>query len=370
MGIDGGGDSLSPFIFINTDVIDIQGQDIRHVIRMRTMLKLTHRIANDPVLFIYSGENGPVFIRKDRFQFGFRILCGAGDEDVRAQPGMHFQHLHQQFSQSRNILCFCFSYTHFSLSFGLRTLYASEKAFCEERADSMAEIKVEICTGSICDVITASAFPIDRIELNCALELGGLSPSPALLEAAAAHTRIPILCMVRPRSAGFCYSQEEFSLMMKDAELFLEHGAAGIVFGFLKEDRTIDKERTEKMAQLAHRSGREAVFHRAFDEAVRPFESVETLISCGIDRLLTSGGMPTALQGADLIRSIIQRYGSRIEILPGAGINETNVSALIEKTQCTQIHLSAKSMRHDLHAYPCCDKERIRAVLEAVRGVR
>ena len=34
------------------------------------------------------------------------------------------------------------------------------------------DITVEICAGGIEDVITASRFPIDRIELNSALELG------------------------------------------------------------------------------------------------------------------------------------------------------------------------------------------------------
>ena len=38
-------------------------------------------------------------------------------------------------------------------------------------------ILIEICIGNIKDTIIASKYPIDRIELNSALELGGLSPS-------------------------------------------------------------------------------------------------------------------------------------------------------------------------------------------------
>ena len=37
--------------------------------------------------------------------------------------------------------------------------------------------QIEICIGNIDDALIASKYPIDRIELNSALELGGLSPS-------------------------------------------------------------------------------------------------------------------------------------------------------------------------------------------------
>ena len=39
------------------------------------------------------------------------------------------------------------------------------------------DIRIEICIGNIQDGLKASEYPIDRIELNSALELGGLSPS-------------------------------------------------------------------------------------------------------------------------------------------------------------------------------------------------
>ena len=36
---------------------------------------------------------------------------------------------------------------------------------------------IEICIGNVQDGLIAAEYPIDRLELNCALELGGLSPS-------------------------------------------------------------------------------------------------------------------------------------------------------------------------------------------------
>lgn len=42
--------------------------------------------------------------------------------------------------------------------------------------------------------------------------------------------------MVRPRGAGFCYSDEDFSVMCEDARRFSRMGADGVVFGFLTAD--------------------------------------------------------------------------------------------------------------------------------------
>jgi len=91
---------------------------------------------------------------------------------------------------------------------------------------------VEICCGSIEDCAVAQKFPVDRIELNSAIELGGLTPSLGTLIEAKKATTLPICCMVRPRTAGFVYTEAQFQSMLYDAELLLKHGADGIVFGF------------------------------------------------------------------------------------------------------------------------------------------
>ena len=227
----------------------------------------------------------------------------------------------------------------------------------------MGGYQVEICTGGIEDVITASRFPIDRIELNSALELGGLSPSLSLLEAAKRHTRLPILCMVRPRTAGFVYSEAEFHLMKHDAASLLEHGADGIVFGFLNPDRTVDELRTKEMTDLIHGHQKTAVFHRAFDLVQDADQAMETLIACGIDRVLTSGLAPTAPEGAGVLRHMIKRYGRSIEIQPGCGIRADNIKELLQTTGASCFHMSAKSMRNDCGEYAAVDARKIQAVL-------
>ena len=202
-------------------------------------------------------------------------------------------------------------------------------------------IHTELCAGSAEDVRQALRFPIDRIELNCALELGGLTPTPASLKQVKQMTDLPVVCMVRPRAGDFCFSEELFSVMCTEAEELLDQGADGIVFGFLNEDHTIDQDRTRVLADLANQRSKTAVFHRAFDEIRDPIHGAELLAELGIHRILTSGQKDTALQGATLIRALREQFRDRIEFLPGAGINAATARGVAETTGSGWIHLSA-----------------------------
>lgn len=207
--------------------------------------------------------------------------------------------------------------------------------------------QVEICCGSLEDGLAAYQGGAKRIELNSALYLGGLSPSLASLKLLKEKTDLEIICMVRPRGAGFHYSDTETEEMMEQARIFLENGADGIAFGFLKEDGTIDEEKTKGMIDLIHSYGKSAVFHRAFDVTPNPDQAIQTLISLGIDRVLTSGQKATAIEGEEEIAKLQKLYGDQIEILAGSGINENNAKSLIEKTGICQVHSSAKGLFED-----------------------
>ena len=144
----------------------------------------------------------------------------------------------------------------------------------------MQKITFEVCAGSYQDCLAAEKGGADRVELNSALSVGGLTPSLMNLMRAKKETSLKIVCMVRPRAGGFCYDETEAQLMLEEAELLLEHGADGIAFGFLKADRTVDAEKTKKMVELIHVKGGEAVFHRAFDVTPEPAKAIETMIGC------------------------------------------------------------------------------------------
>lgn len=209
----------------------------------------------------------------------------------------------------------------------------------------MGQILLEICCGSAEDAIEAASGGADRVELCSALFLGGLTPSLGSLVQVKQHAQIPVMAMNRPREAGFCYSATEFAVMERDADLLLEHGADGIVFGILSDDGTVDIKRTRTLRKLI--GSRQAVFHRAFDVTPDPFRALEELIDLGITRVLTSGQKNSAPEGAALIERLIDRADGRIEVLPGAGISLDNVRELVAATGCNQIHLTAFTERRD-----------------------
>lgn len=206
---------------------------------------------------------------------------------------------------------------------------------------------IEICCGSYEDALAASRGGAERIELNCALALGGLTPSVSCLRLVKQHTKLKVISMVRPRGAGFCYTQAETEQMFDEAKELLENGSDGLAFGFLTEEREIALEKTERMIKLIHSYQREAVFHRAFDCTKDPREAAKALIRLGADRILTSGLQDKAEQGKELLRKLQQEFGSQIEILAGSGVNGENARELMEETKISQVHSSCKSWRED-----------------------
>lgn len=190
----------------------------------------------------------------------------------------------------------------------------------------------------------------DRIELCSALALGGLTPSAALVQRARAATHLPILMMLRPREGGFAYNAAEFAQMALDLKFGRAAGVNGFVFGCLTPEGTVDVERTAHLLKLA--GDTQTVFHRAFDVVPNPAAALETLISLGVTRVLTSGQRASAWQGAPLIRQLVRQAAGRIEILPGAGVRAEHVAELVRVTGVTQVHASASTTRLDSSTHP------------------
>jgi len=209
-------------------------------------------------------------------------------------------------------------------------------------------VLIEVCCGSIDDALQAYAGGADRIELNSAFFLGGMTPSLGTLQECKARVPIPIIAMVRPRYGGMFYSEAEFASMLRDAALFVSAGADGVVFGFLHEDGCIDMERSAAMLEVI--GDREAVFHRAFDLTPDPEMALESLVELGITRVLTSGQKPNVYHAQPLIKKLIAQAGDRIEILPGAGLDEYNLEQFVAATGTTQVHLAPMGWSVDTSA--------------------
>ena len=240
----------------------------------------------------------------------------------------------------------------------------------------------EVCAGSVQDCINAQLGGADRVELNSALHLGGLTPSLAMLKLVKEKTSLKVICMDRPRAAGFCYDDVEIETMFEDAKILLENGADGISFGFLNSDATINVTETKKMVELIHQYQKEAVFHRAFDCVDDPMHAIKQLIDCGVDRILTSGLQPTAMQGASVLEKLQSEFGDQIELLAGSGINANNIRTLKEQTGIHQFHGSCKEWckdptttvgnvsyaYHESDDYDCVSLEKVKSIVQELRG--
>ena len=204
-------------------------------------------------------------------------------------------------------------------------------------------MELEICCGSYEDALIAYQGGACRVELNSALYLGGLTPSLGSLILTKKLPGLKVIAMVRCRGAGFCYSREEFAQMMLDAKLLLEHGADGLAFGFLQADARLDLPKIRQMITLIHSYHKEAVFHRAIDVSDNLLKNAKILTNLGVDRILTSGGYPKAIDGLETLAELLS-YD--VEILAGSGISAENVQAFKE-IGITQVHASCRAFVND-----------------------
>lgn len=206
---------------------------------------------------------------------------------------------------------------------------------------------LEICCGSYEDALAAYRGGAKRIELNSALHLGGLTPSLGALILTKKNTDLKVITMIRPRGAGFYYSQADFETMKIDAELMMKNGADGIAFGCLDEHGNIEEEQNREIIDIVKKYHGEVVFHRAFDCVQNPYEVMEKLIEMGVDRVLTSGLKAKAMTGIELIADLQKKYGDKIEILAGSGINASNAKEMMDRTGIWQVHSSCKGWMTD-----------------------
>lgn len=204
---------------------------------------------------------------------------------------------------------------------------------------------LEVCCGSVEDVLQAERGGADRVELNSCLFHGGLTPSIGALVTAKRLSKLPVMAMVRPRQGGFCYTDAEYRTALADAEALLEHGADGLVFGFLNADGTLDAARVKELVRLA--GDRTKVFHRAIDVVPDWRATLGRLIELGVDRVLTSGQAPDVFYGLDVVREMADFAQGAIQILPGAGVNLRNVGRILEATGCDQVHVTRFRQRTD-----------------------
>lgn len=201
--------------------------------------------------------------------------------------------------------------------------------------------KLEVCVDSVQSAINAEAGGASRVELCGNLTEGGTTPSLGMLRVVKEAVDIPVFSMIRPRGGDFLYSEIELQVMREDLNLMKENGADGIVFGVLTADGQVDAARTKELLELSRPLP--VTFHRAFDMTRNLEESLDILVVLGVERVLTSGGDGTALEGLPTIERLVQRGGSSILVVPGGGITERNLSRILQGCKAAEFHCSART---------------------------
>jgi copper homeostasis protein len=200
---------------------------------------------------------------------------------------------------------------------------------------------LEIAVHSFQSAIAAQEGGADRIELCMALQTGGLSPDPGLLRLVMESISLPVHVLIRPRLGDFVYDLYEFKTMLRLVEICRDSEVDGVVIGCLKPDGLIHYDQIRQIKAVS--GDLDLTFHRGIDICTNVWEALDLLREAGFNRVLTSGQSITAWEGRHLIRKMVEyTTGSRLVIMPGAGVNATNVSDILLETGCREIHGSAK----------------------------
>lgn len=225
---------------------------------------------------------------------------------------------------------------------------------------------LEVCVTSAETAKAAERGGADRVELCVDLPVGGTTPPDKLVVRVVQALSIPVHVLVRPRAGSFVYSAEEIERMRRDIKFAQQAGAAGVVLGVLRADSSVDVPATRALIELARPM--RVTFHRAFDETRDRSLALEQIIEAGADCLLTSGGAPDVVSGADEIARLRQQAAERLQLMPGGGLRLDNLAGVVRRSGAEYVHGSFAWRDDDANAP---DAETVeRRVREAVRMLR
>ncbi|XAS68268.1 copper homeostasis protein CutC [Micrococcaceae bacterium Sec5.7] len=214
-------------------------------------------------------------------------------------------------------------------------------------------MKLEIAVVSADGAGIAASEGAHRIELCSSLELGGITPTQGLMEAAAEQVdgRLEIHPLVRCRPGDFLYSEGELDTMAREARHLLAQGAHGVVTGALTPAGGVDVPATRRLVAAARNANpiAQLTFHRAIDQTPDPLAAVELLIELGFTRVLSSGHAATAGAGLGTLERMVQRAAGQLEIMAGGGLTVQDIPAM-RRSGLSAVHLSAKKTVSTLSA--------------------
>lgn len=203
-------------------------------------------------------------------------------------------------------------------------------------------MRLEIAVQDVPGAQLAAAHGADRIELCCALQLGGLTPSHGLLKSVRdAEPNLPIHALVRPRPGDYVYDGAAVALMVEEIKALRDAGATGVVIGALTAADAIDYSTVATL--IAAADGLHITFHRAVDHLTLhdAAAAVPRLADLGVQRILSSGGAGRAGEGLTQLRAMHEAAQGRLAVMAGGGVGIGDFSAF-HAAGLRDVHLSAK----------------------------
>jgi len=198
-------------------------------------------------------------------------------------------------------------------------------------------VLVEVCVDSVAGALIAQESGAARVELCADLLEGGTTPSAGTIALACERLAIPVVVLVRPRAGDFLYDATEREILCRDVAAVRRAGAAGVAIGALTADGAIDVEAMRALIDVARPMS--VTMHRAFDLTRDRDESLDALLALGVDRVLTSGGAPTAAEGIAVLRALVQRAGDALTILAGGRVTADVAPRLVREAGVREVHV-------------------------------
>ena len=205
----------------------------------------------------------------------------------------------------------------------------------------MKKYLLEICVDSFESARRASEAGADRLELCGDLLVGGVSPSPFLIEQVVSRIKTPVNVLLRPRFGDFCFTDEEKEVLLKEIAFCAKAKVNGVVIGALTPEGDLDVPFLSRC--MAAAGDLEVTLHRCFDVCRDPFEALDTACDLGIQTILTSGQMATAPAGIENLKALRRHAADRIHLLAGSGVTPENIPTLHRETGICHFHLSGKA---------------------------
>lgn len=188
---------------------------------------------------------------------------------------------------------------------------------------------IEACVETYEEALKAVINGAHQIELCANLNDDGLTPSLGLaISIKEALEEIPIKIMIRCRKGNFIYSMDEIALMVNSIQDFKEAGFESFVFGATTKKQELDMDAIRMISEAIGDEGSLCI-HKAIDTTKHIIAELKKLSEfANLNEVLTSGGRPTANEGAYMLHDMISEAPYGIDIIAAGRITEANLEEM------------------------------------------